>query len=144
MKILKKNFYYNYKMVFGTHLILDANKCDEIKIKDLENINDFIMGLCEIGNMKRKGNLIVEEFEDNEFNRDNDLVGYSIVQIISLSNITLHINFISKTIYFDFFTCGEVLESKIIKLFKYHFEPEITKKIIIYRDAKDIKSSIVF
>jgi S-adenosylmethionine/arginine decarboxylase-like enzyme len=131
-------------MVFGTHLILDANKCDEIKIKDLDNINDFIMGLCEIGNMKRKGNLIVEEFEDNEFNRDNDLVGYSIVQIISLSNITLHINFISKTIYFDFFTCGEVLESKIIKLFKYHFEPEITKKIIIYRDAKDIKSSIVF
>lgn len=144
MKILKKNFYYNYKMVFGTHLILDANKCDEIKIKDLENINDFIIGLCEIGNMKRKGNLIIEEFEDNEFNRDNDLVGYSIVQIISLSNITLHINFISKTIYFDFFTCGEVLESKIIKLFKYHFEPEITKKIIIYRDAKDIKSSIVF
>ncbi len=131
-------------MVFGTHLILDANKCDEIKIKDLDNINDFIMGLCEIGNMKRKGNLIIEEFEDNEFNRDNDLVGYSIVQIISLSNITLHINFISKTIYFDFFTCGEVLESKIIKLFKYHFEPEITKKIIIYRDAKDIKSSIVF
>jgi S-adenosylmethionine/arginine decarboxylase-like enzyme len=131
-------------MVFGTHLILDANKCDEIKIKDLENINDFIIGLCEIGNMKRKGNLIIEEFEDNEFNRDNDLVGYSIVQIISLSNITLHINFISKTIYFDFFTCGEVLESKIIKLFKYHFEPEITKKIIIYRDAKDIKSSIVF
>jgi S-adenosylmethionine/arginine decarboxylase-like enzyme len=131
-------------MVFGTHLILDANKCDEIKIKDLDNINDFIIGLCEIGNMKRKGNLIIEEFEDNEFNRDNDLVGYSIVQIISLSNITLHINFISKTIYFDFFTCGEVLESKIIKLFKYHFEPEITKKIIIYRDAKDIKSSIVF
>jgi hypothetical protein len=56
-------------MVFGTHLILDANKCDEIKIKDLENINNFINDLCKIGNMQKKGNLIVEEFEDNEFNR---------------------------------------------------------------------------
>ncbi len=73
-------------MVFGSHLILDANNCDEEKIKDLENINDFIAGLCELGNMKRKGDLIVEEFEDNEFNREKDIVGYSVVQIISLSN----------------------------------------------------------
>jgi S-adenosylmethionine/arginine decarboxylase-like enzyme len=131
-------------MVFGSHLILDANYCDEEKIKDLENINNFITGLCELGNMKRKGDLIVEEFEDNEFNREKDIVGYSVVQIISLSNITIHINFISKTVYLDFFTCGDLFDSKIIKLFKYHFEPEITKKIIIYRDATDVKTSIVF
>ncbi len=131
-------------MVFGSHLILDANNCDEEKIKDLENINDFIAGLCELGNMKRKGDLIVEEFEDNEFNREKDIVGYSIVQIISLSNITIHINFISKTVYLDFFTCGDLFDSKIITSFKYHFEPEITKKIIIYRDATDVKTSIVF
>ena len=49
--------------------------------------------------MKRKGKLIVETFEENEFNIENDLVGFSIVQIISLSNITLHINFISRTVY---------------------------------------------
>jgi len=131
-------------MVFGSHLILDANNCDEEKIKDLENINDFIAGLCELGNMKRKGNLIVEVFEDNEFNREKDIVGYSVVQIISLSNITIHINFISKTVYLDFFTCGDLFDSKVIKLFQNYFKPEITKKIIIYRDATDIKTSIVF
>jgi S-adenosylmethionine/arginine decarboxylase-like enzyme len=131
-------------MVFGSHLILDANNCDEEKIKDLENINNFIEGLCELGNMKRKGNLIVEEFEDNEFNREKDIVGYSVVQIISLSNITIHINFISKTVYLDFFTCGDLFDSKVIKLFQNYFKPEITKKIIIYRDATDVKTSIVF
>jgi S-adenosylmethionine/arginine decarboxylase-like enzyme len=131
-------------MVFGSHLILDANNCDEEKIKDLENINNFITGLCELGNMKRKGNLIVEEFEDNEFNREKDIVGYSVVQIISLSNITIHINFISKTVYLDFFTCGDLFDSKVIKLFQNYFKPEITKKIIIYRDATDVKTSIVF
>ncbi len=131
-------------MVFGSHLILDANNCDEEKIKDLENINNFIEGLCELGNMKRKGNLIVEVFEDNEFNREKDIVGYSVVQIISLSNITIHINFISKTVYLDFFTCGDLFDSKVIKLFQNFFKPEITKKIIIYRDATDVKTSIVF
>jgi S-adenosylmethionine/arginine decarboxylase-like enzyme len=94
--------------------------------------------------MKRKGDLIVEIFEDNEFNRIRDIVGYSIVQIISLSNITIHINFISRTVYFDFFTCGELLDSKVIKIFQSYFKPEITKKIIIYRDATEIKNTIVF
>ncbi len=126
-------------MVFGTHLILDANKCDEIKIKDLENINNFINDLCIIGNMQKKGNLIVEEFEDNEFNRENDLVGYSIVQIISLSNITLHINFISRTIYFDFFTCGALKTDLIGALFTNYFNPRTIKKIILQRDATNQK-----
>jgi S-adenosylmethionine/arginine decarboxylase-like enzyme len=131
-------------MVFGSHLILDANNCDEEKIKDIDNIEEFIYDLCELGNMTRKGNLIIEVFEDNKFNREKDIVGYSVVQIISLSNITIHINFISKTVYLDFFTCGELNDSKVIKLFQNYFKPEITKKIIIYRDATDIKTSIVF
>jgi len=124
-------------MVFGSHLILDATGCDEYKIRNIENINEFINKLCIIGNMKRKGRLIVEEFEDNEFNRNNDLVGYSIVQIISLSNITLHINFISKTIYMDFFTCGELYTNRVIKLFNDYFNFNNYKKIIIYRDANE-------
>jgi S-adenosylmethionine/arginine decarboxylase-like enzyme len=131
-------------MVFGAHLILDANNCDEEKIKDIDHINNFIDDLLILGNMKRKGDLIVEIFEDNEFNRIRDIVGYSIVQIISLSNITIHINFISRTVYFDFFTCGELLDSKVIKIFQSYFKPEITKKIIIYRDATEIKNTIVF
>ena len=131
-------------MVFGTHLILDCNKCDNIKIKDLEHINDFIGKLCVIGSMKRKGNLIVETFEEDEFNIKNDLVGYSIVQIISLSNITLHINFISRTVYLDLFTCGELFTNKIIELFKYYFEPETFKKIVIYRDATEPENLILF
>lgn len=122
-------------MVFGKHLIIDANYCNNENLANIVVINDFINDLCEIGNMQKKGELIVEIFPDNEFNRVNDLVGYSIVQIISLSNITLHINFISKTIYFDFFTCGEIYEDLIISSFKNYFNPKTIKKIILQRDA---------
>ena len=124
-------------MVFGKHLIIDASGCDEKKIKDLDHIKNFIDDLCAIGNMEKKGDLIIETFPENDFNIKNDLVGFSIVQIISLSNITLHINFISRTVYFDFFTCGEIKEDRIIDIFNNYFKPKTIKKIILQRDAID-------
>ena len=124
-------------MVFGKLLIIDANECDKNNIRDVDTIRHFIDDLCNIGNMTRKGNLIIETFDETEFNIENDLVGYSIVQIISLSNITLHINFISQTVYFDFFTCGKVDEDRIIELFNNYFKPKTIKKIILERDAID-------
>lgn len=129
-------------MVFGHHLIIDANECSG-EIRNIEKIRDFIDDLCEIGQMQKKGDLIIEEFEENQFNINNDLVGYSIVQIISLSNITIHINFISRTIYFDFFTCGKIKEGLIVALFKNYFNPKTIKKIIINRDAINLKLPFV-
>lgn len=129
-------------MVFGHHLIIDANECSG-EIRSIEKIRDFINDLCEIGQMQKKGDLIIEEFEENQFNINNDLVGYSIVQIISLSNITIHINFISRTIYFDFFTCGKIKEGLIVALFKNYFNPKTIKKIIINRDAINLKLPFV-
>ena len=123
-------------MPWGYHLIIDANECSG-NITDIDNFENFIDDLCRIGEMKRKGELIVEEFEDNEYNRERDIVGYSIVQIISLSNITLHINWVSKSIYFDFFTCGDLDEKLIISVFKTYFNPKSIKKIFLKRDALD-------
>ena len=108
-------------MVFGKHLIIDANLCCEENIKNLEKIKAFIDDLCEIGKMEKKGDLVVEVFPETKFNIENDLVGYSICQIISLSNITLHINFISRTIYMDFFTCGALKTDLIGVLFNNYF-----------------------
>jgi S-adenosylmethionine/arginine decarboxylase-like enzyme len=127
-------------MTFGKLLIIDANLCDEENIKNLEKIRHFIDDLCEIGKMEKKGDMIVEVFPDTKFNIENDLVGYSIVQIISLSNITLHINFISRTIYFDYFTCSKDLkENEVINLFTNYFNPKTIKKITLQRDATNQK-----
>jgi|LakMenEpi08Oct12_1017439.scaffolds.fasta_scaffold01897_4 S-adenosylmethionine/arginine decarboxylase-like enzyme len=124
-------------MVFGKHIIIDANECNENNIKNIDIIDIFIEKLCNVGNMTRKGDLIVEVFPESDFNIKNDLVGFSVVQIISLSNITLHINFISRTVYFDFFTCGEIKEDRIIDIFYKYFNPKTIKKIILERDAID-------
>ena len=122
-------------MVFGTELIIDADDCKG-NITDKEYIQKFIDEVVQTMGMKKKGNTIFEYFEDNEYNRERDIVGYSVVQIISLSNITLHINEISKTFYVNIFTCGELDELKVILLFSEYFKPMKMKKQIIIRDAR--------
>jgi len=122
-------------MVFGVELLVDCNNCCG-NITNKEYIQLFIDELILKMGMKKKGETLFEYFEDNEYNRERDIVGYSIVQIISLSNITLHINEISKTMYINIFTCGELDESMIIKIIRNYFNPEHYRCLTIERDAK--------
>ena len=87
--------------------------------------------------MKKKGNTLFEYFEDNEFNRCRDIVGFSVVQVISLSSIVLHLNDISKTGYIDIFTCGDIIEHDVIECINKYFSPSSINKLMILRDSKD-------
>lgn len=121
--------------IFGEELLLDAYNCLG-KIDNKKYIQLFIDELVLKSNMKKKGDTIFEYFEDNEYNRERDIVGYSVVQIISLSNITLHINEISKSIYLNFFTCGELNDELVVDIFKKYFDPEHFRISIVERDAR--------
>ena len=123
------------KKPFGTHLILDADDCQG-KLNDRKHIQSFIDTLVKEMGMKKVGETIFEYFEDNDYNRERDIVGYSVVQIISLSNITIHINEISKTVYLDVFTCGDFDDTKIGLIFSDYFQAQKIKKRILTRDAK--------
>lgn len=121
--------------IFGQELLLDAYNCQGFLNKK-EYIQLFIDELVLKTGMKKKGKTIFEWFEDNEYNRERDIVGYSVVQIISLSNITLHINEISKSIYLNFFTCSNLDDELVVKIFKNYFKPEHFRISIVERDAK--------
>lgn len=122
--------------IFGQELIMDAYNCNTNYLNSKEYIQLFIDELVLKIGMKKKGETIFEYFEDNEYNRERDIVGFSVVQIISLSNITLHINEISKSIYLNLFSCGELNDELIIKIFKYYFNPEHFRISILERDAR--------
>ncbi len=90
------------KKPFGKELIIDMKDCLG-NITSKEHIQIFIDTLIRKIDMQKKGETIFEYFEDNDYNRERDIVGYSIVQIISLSNITIHINEKSKSVYYNLF-----------------------------------------
>ena len=120
---------------FGTHLIIDCDKC-EGKLNDKQHIQEFIDKLVELMKMKKMGDTQFIYFEDNSYNRERDIVGYSVFQCISLSSIVIHINEISKTIYLDVFTCSSLNESDVILLFSDFFKAQKIKKQMIVRDAR--------
>ena len=121
--------------IFGQELLLDAYNCQG-NINNKNYIQLFIDELVLKSGMKKKGNTIFEYFEDNEYNRERDIVGYSVIQVITLSNITLHINEISKSIYLNFFTCGNLFSDLVVDIFKKYFDPDHFRISILERDAK--------
>lgn len=129
-------------MVFGKELIIDGNQCQG-EIRDRKHIQNFIDDLCELTKMKKKGETIFTYFEDNDYNRIRDIVGWTILQVITLSNITIHINEISRTIYFQIFSCGDIKEDLINVLFQNYFKPKTIKTIKINRDAIDLNLPFV-
>ena len=120
---------------FGTHLIIDCDKC-EGKLNDKQHIQEFIDKLVELMKMKKMGDTAFIYFENNEYNQERDIVGYTVFQCISLSNITMHINEISKTIYLDVFSCSELDDIEIALLFSDYFKPTKMKKQRLIRDAR--------
>ncbi len=121
--------------IFGQELLLDAYNCKGY-INKKDCIQLFIDELVLKSGMKKKGETIFEYFENTDYNRERDIVGYSVIQIISLSNITLHINEISKSIYLNFFTCGDLNPELVVDIFKKYFDPLHFRISILERDAR--------
>lgn len=121
-------------MSFGKLLIFDLKECNKFFLNDKIVLQHFINHIIEMMKMKKIGNTIFEYFEPNDFNIANDLVGFSITQIISLSSITIHICEGSGNVYIDIFTCCEVNEelyNKVKDYILYVFNPiSLNEKII--------------
>jgi hypothetical protein len=75
-------------MTFGEHLILDCTGMND-NMSNKEEIQKFIDELVNnVLKMKKKGDTVFEYFEDNEYNRERDIVGYSVVQVISFNRFS--------------------------------------------------------
>jgi len=126
-------------MGFGSLLIYDLECCNG-NIDDKDLLQSFINELViDIMKMKIIGDTQFAYFEPNDFNIKNDLVGFSITTIISLSSITIHICEISKRAYIDIFTCCSIdndIEMKIKELIIKVFNPMDINKRIIERPIK--------
>lgn len=120
---------------FGTLMIFD---CLDVN-QDLNNrysLDGFIDEVVKRMNMKKVGRPAVEWFEDNDFNRQNDLIGYSYCQIISLSSITIHCCSLSRRMYIDIFTCckvDEIMIETIQAIIKLMFRPRVINSTQINR-----------
>lgn len=85
---------------WGWHLVLNLYECDPDKIRSAETIEQYVIELCDLIQMKRFGDPTIVDFGE-----DPRVSGYSLVQLIETSNICGHFANDSNAAYLDIFSC---------------------------------------
>ena len=103
---------------WGYHLLLDCSHCDIAKISSRDNIYKFVKDLVARIDMTAHGEPVIEHLLPGE-----DKQGYSLMQLITTSNICAHFMELDGTAYFDIFSCKE-FDIEIAKtVVKEYFQP---------------------
>jgi S-adenosylmethionine/arginine decarboxylase-like enzyme len=117
-------------MSWGYHLILDCSGCQLDTITNKDTISNFVATLIERINMTAYGQPQIELMlvgTDNE--------GYSLLQMITTSNITAHFVNSTQAAYIDVFSCKDFDTSQAIHTVEEFFSPASIKSNLIYRQA---------
>lgn len=85
---------------WGYHLMLDCSGCNIKEISDRDNIYKFVKDLIERIDMVAAGEPIIEHLLPGDPKQ-----GYSLMQLITTSNICAHFMEMDGTAYFDVFSC---------------------------------------
>jgi len=87
-------------MYWGYHLMLDCSGCEIDKVSDRDNIYAFVKDLVQRIDMTAHGEPVIEHLLPGDPKQ-----GYSLMQLITTSNISAHFMEIDGTAYFDIFSC---------------------------------------
>lgn len=115
---------------WGYHLLLDISGCNE-EIKDKGAIIEFIKDLVKAIDMKAVGEPVVKDFAEG-----TPLGGFSAMQLIETSSITMHLVNSSMTAYLDVFSCKDFDTKAAVDLVKERFGAKNVKQRFLYRDAE--------
>jgi S-adenosylmethionine/arginine decarboxylase-like enzyme len=115
---------------WGYHLILDCSGCDSKQINQKTNIENFLVELINEIKMVAHGKPIIELLLPGESNE-----GYSVLQMITTSNISAHFVNKTKEAYIDVFSCKEFNPDVVCKVVNKFFSPKNMKVNFVIRNA---------
>ena len=103
---------------WGILTSLDLHNCNGDTIRDADKIKQFVVELCDLVEVKRFGECQVVHFADH----NEDVAGFSMVQLIETSLISAH--FANKTnhTYLDVFSCKYYDPDIVAEFSKKFFE----------------------
>jgi S-adenosylmethionine decarboxylase len=113
---------------FGYHLMLDCSGC--VRIDDRENIYNFVKELVERIGMTAHGEPVIEYLLPGDPNQ-----GYSLMQLITTSNICGHFIELDGTAYIDIFSCKEFDTDEAIAVVDKYFHPRKVRVNFLTRHA---------
>ena len=111
--VIKK---YQTDKAWGLCTMVDLKHCDPETIRDPEKIQEFIIQLCDLIEMKRFGDPTIVHFGPCA-----KVAGYSMTQLIETSLVSGHFANETNSAYLDIFSCKEYGPEKTAKFCKEFF-----------------------
>lgn len=111
----------------GQLTVIDLNECDKDIVKDKKRLRLFGKELCNVIKMVPYGKPIVKRFGKGK------LEGYSLVQLIETSNITVHMDEYENKVFIDIFSCKNFNEDKAKNFSKEYFKAKKVRVKTIMR-----------
>ena len=115
---------------WGYHLMLDCSGCNIDEVASRDNIYRFIKDLVQRIDMTAHGEPVIEHLLPGDPKQ-----GYSLMQLITTSNICAHFMELDGTAYFDIFSCKEFDVETAKHIVNEYFHPEKTRVNFITRHA---------
>jgi S-adenosylmethionine/arginine decarboxylase-like enzyme len=113
---------------WGYHLMLDCSGCERIDSK--ANIHTFVKELVPHIGMIPHGEPTIEYLLEGDPKQ-----GYSLMQLITTSNITGHFMELDGTAYFDVFSCKTFSPDEAVAMVKKYFNPKRIRVNFLTRHA---------
>jgi S-adenosylmethionine decarboxylase len=117
-------------MYWGYHLMLDCSGCEIDKVSDRDNIYAFVKDLVQRIDMTAHGEPVIEHLLPGDPKQ-----GYSLVQLITTSNICAHFMDRDGTAYFDIFSCKTFDIDTAKSVVDEYFSPKKMRVNFITRHA---------
>lgn len=115
---------------FGYHLLLDLSDCDRALISSRDNIYNFIKTIVKRIDMVAVGEPVIEMLCVGD-----PKVGYSLMQLISTSNITGHFMELDGSVYIDIFSCKPYNLDEAQACVQEFFKPQKVRVNFLTRNA---------
>jgi len=110
--------------------MLDCSGCDISSISGRDNIYNFVKDLVERINMEAHGEPVIKHLLPGDPKQ-----GYSLMQLITTSNICAHFMELDGTAYFDIFSC-KVFDIEVAKMVvQEYFHPKKMRVNFLTRHA---------
>ena len=101
---------------WGQLTAINLYGCDKELLTNPEKIKTFVLELCKTIAMKPYGEPNLQRFGEG------DLEGYTLVQLIETSSITVHLDETGKRAFIDVFSCKEFDAKKALDFSQDYFK----------------------
>jgi S-adenosylmethionine decarboxylase len=117
------------KEVWGQSLSIDLNGCEHSFMIDSKKLKEFSKKICKEIDMIPFGEPIIKRFPIS----NKTLEGYSMMQFIETSSITVHLDEVGDRAFIDIFSCKKFDAKTAKKFCKNFFRAKVIRAKNLYR-----------